>query len=330
MRPAATLLLSRADIARAMSIADYIAAVEQAFARAADARVDVPPVVHMAAPQGGFHVKSAAFIGEPHYVAVKVNGNFPGNPRDNGLPTIQGAILLSDARNGALLAVMDSTEVTAMRTGAATAVAAKYLCPSQARSASVIGCGVQGRIQLLSLLEVLPLEHVYAADTNLQLARQFAKAMRRETGCEVVALEDFAEVTRECGVIVTCTPARRAFLGPEHVAQGTFIAAIGADSSDKQEILPALMGRAKVVADHIAQCAEMGDLHHAIEAGAMSCDDVVADLGAVVTGRTVPNIGPQDIVVFDSTGTALQDLAAAGMIYERAIAGGIGMTVELN
>ncbi|HIA00778.1 MAG TPA: ornithine cyclodeaminase family protein, partial [Myxococcales bacterium] len=98
------------------------------------------------------------FIGDPSYVAIKVNGNFPNNPRLTGLPTIQGAIVLCDGRNGSLLAVIDSIEVTKMRTGAASAVAAKYLAQDNTKVATIIGCGIQGRVQLLLLLEVLPLK----------------------------------------------------------------------------------------------------------------------------------------------------------------------------
>lgn len=330
MKPVTTLILSRKDIASAMSMSDYIIAVEEAFAKWAGSGIDVAPVVHMAVPQGAFHVKSAAFAAAPYYVAVKVNGNFPGNPQASGLPTIQGAILLADAGNGSLLAIMDSTEVTAMRTGAATAVAARHLAPRQARTVTVIGCGVQGRVQLLSLLEVFPLERVYAADADSSRARRFAAALQGETGCQVVAVEDFAEVTPECEAIVSCTPAWHAFLGTQHVSPGTFIAAVGADNGDKQEIEPALMARSRVVVDSLDQCVEIGDLHHAVAAGAMSRDDVAAELAAVVAGHVDPMIAPDDIVVFDSTGVAIQDVAAAGAIYERCKAGGVGHYVELN
>ena len=225
---------------------------------------------------------------------------------------------------------MDSIEVTALRTGAATAVAARHLTPRPVRNACVIGCGVQGRVQLRSLLEVLELERVFAADADPGRAREYAGEMQRETGCEVVAVDDFARATRQSEIIVTCTPSRRAFLRPEHVAPGTLIAAVGADDDSKQEIAPELMARAKVVVDNLAQCVEMGDLHHAIAAGAMSREDVLAELGAVVAGRVDANIAADDVVVFDSTGIAIQDAAAAGVIYERSSAAGIGMAVALN
>jgi len=330
MRPPGTLILSRNDVARALSPAACIRAVEQAFGLAAGSHMEVPKVVHLSAADGAFHVKSAGYRAAPYYVAVKVNGNFPANPQENGLPTIQGAIVLSDGRNGAVLAIMDSTEVTALRTGAATAVAAKYLAPAGATTATIIGCGVQGRIQLRMLLQVLPLARVHVADSDPERARRMAGEMRSAVDCEVVAVREFAEATRQSRVIVTCTSARHAFLGCEHVSPGTFIAAVGADNPDKQEIEPALMARSRVFVDSIDQCVEIGDLRHAVAAGAMSRDDVVAELGDVVASRVKPEIAGSDIVVFDSTGTAIQDVAAAGTLYERSIAEAIGRTVEFN
>jgi alanine dehydrogenase len=325
-----TLILDRNDISNALPIADCITAVERVFAMAANSQMAVPPVVHLPALEGAFHVKSAGYLRDPHYVAVKVNGNIPTNPKERGLPTIQGAILLSDARDGRLLAIMDSIEVTALRTGAATAVAVRHLAPGSARAATIIGCGVQGRIQLRSLLEVVTLERIFAADSEAGRARHFADQMQWETDCEVLAVDDFSSVTPQSQIIVTCTPARRAFLAPEHVAPGTLIAAVGADDSAKQEIEPALMVRARVVTDSTEQCADMGDLHHAIGSGDMSREDVMAELGDIVAGRVDPGIEKDDVVVFDSTGIAIQDVAAAGLIYERAAANGIGSTVVLN
>lgn len=319
-----TLLLSQAEIAPLLTMTDYIEAVERAFARHAAGDMTLPEAQYLPAAGGGFHVKSAGFTGAPDYVAVKVNGNFPDNPRRHGLPTVQGAIVLCDARTGALLAVMDSIEVTAMRTGAATAVAARHLAPQKASVATVIGCGVQGRVQLLALAAVLPLRRVYACDLEPQRATAFAVRMQAETGIEVVAAAGLEEATRASRAIVTCTSSRRPLLGPQQVAPGTFIAAVGADSPDKQELETSLMARARVVVDRLPQCLAIGELHHAVAAGALRASDVVAELGAIVAGQCAIDLAADDIVVFDSTGCAFQDVAAAGLIYERARATGSG------
>ena len=217
-----TLVLGRADIAQTMQLSDYIDAVERAFKRSHDGLMSVPDVVHIPAPNGAFHVKSAGFIGNPPYVAVKVNGNFPNNPKLNDLPTIQGAIILCDSRDGSLLAVIDSIEVTAMRTGAATAVAAKYLAQKSASVVTIIGCGIQGRVQLQSLAEVLPLTTVYAFDNDREQREMFVTEMRDQTNLEIIPLDDFAKGTHASQVIVTCTSSRIPFLGTEHVEPGTF------------------------------------------------------------------------------------------------------------
>jgi ornithine cyclodeaminase/alanine dehydrogenase-like protein (mu-crystallin family) len=323
-----TLILGQADIARTMILADYIDAVEGAFKRLAHGEMAVPAVVHVSAADGAFHIKTAGYAGHPYYVAVKVNGNFPDNPRRNALPTVQGAIVLCDAQNGSLLAVMDSIEVTAMRTGAATAVAAKYLARDSASVATVIGCGIQGRVQLRSLVEVLPLKTVYAFDTDTVQKNSFAAQMRRETNLEIVPVKDFAEVSRASEVIVTCTSSRQPFLGRQHVSPGTFIAAVGADNDDKQELHPDLLAHAQVVVDVLEQCASIGELHHALESGAMTRTDVAGQLGDIVAGLLNPAFAAEDIVIFDSTGSAIQDVAAAGIIYERARSVGLGLWMD--
>lgn len=325
-----TLLLGKAEIEQTMRLSDYIDAVEHAFALMGTGGIRVPGVVHIPADDGAFHIKSAGFAANPSYIAVKVNGNFPNNRATSGLPTIQGAIVLCDGRNGALLAVIDSIEVTAMRTAAATAVAARYLAPEDASVVTVVGCGVQGRVQLMALNEVLPLEKAYAYDLDAKRRDEFADQAVADTGLEVVPVDDFSVATAGSRVIVTCTSSREPFLRREHVAPGTFIAAVGADNDDKQELSTGLMADAKVVVDVLEQCAEIGELHHALADGSMARDAVVAELADIVAGNVRPVFGSHDIVVFDSTGSAFQDVAAAGMIYERARASDIGKAMAFT
>lgn len=323
-----TLILGKEDIERTMTLADYIGAVELAFRNLAARRMRVPEVVHIPAPDGAFHIKSAAYVDQPAYVAVKVNGNFPYNLERRGLPTIQGAIVLCDGRDGRLLAIIDSIEVTAMRTGAATAVAAKYLARRDSATATIVGCGIQGRVQLLSLAEVLPLQTVFAVDVNQEREAAFVDQMRAETGFDVSGADDLSAACRRSDVIAACTSARDPYLDVEHVSPGTFIAAVGADNDDKQELAVELMAMSRVVVDIEEQCAEFGELHHALEAGAMRRSDVAANLATVVARRK--RFASDDIVVFDSTGSAIQDVAAAGIIYERALSAGIGPSMSFT
>src|SRR5262249_12847142 len=167
-------VLARRDVLELLTLRDCIAAVEDAFRLHAAGRTLGPGVLAVAAESGGFHIKAAGLVGERSYFAAKTNANFPDNPGRFGLPTIQGTVVLADARTGELLAVMDSGSVTALRTGAATAVAAKFLARRGARSATIVGCGVQGEIQLAALAAALPLQHAWVLDSDHARAESLA------------------------------------------------------------------------------------------------------------------------------------------------------------
>lgn len=325
-----TRILTRGDVARLLGWDESIAAVEDAFRLHAEGRSLAPGVLAVHAPDGGFHVKAAGLPLGRLYVAVKTNGNFPENPRRHGLPTIQGVIVLCDATDGRPLAVMDSMEITVRRTAGATAVAAKRLARPDAHTATLCGCGVQGRAQLRSLARVLPLRRAFAFDADPAAARAFAAELAPELGLEVIAVTDLGAAVAASDVCVTCTTAREAFLMKEHVRPGTFVAAVGADHHEKQELDPRLMASAVVVADVLEQCASIGDLHHALAAGAMVKEAVHAELAEVVSGRKPGRRSAEEITIFDSTGTALQDVAAAAVVYEKAVARAIGLDVALG
>jgi len=323
------LILSRSEIDRLMSFGDYVEAVETGFKAAAEGRAVAPPALSLGVAGGAFHAKGAALpLGERLYVAMKINGNFPENRARRGLPTVQGAIHLADGGNGMPLAVMDSIGVTIERTGAATAVAARHLARSDARTAFICGSGVQGRVQLRAARHACPLERAFVFDIDRKAADALAERMSAELGIAVAAAPDLSGA-RACDVVITCTSARHAFLGPNQVGSGTFIAAVGADNHDKQEIDPALFARATVVVDSLEQCAEIGDLHHALAAGAFTRERVHASLAEIVAGQKPGRRNSKEITLFDSTGLGLQDVAAAALIYERALARGAGNRLSL-
>ena len=309
--PAATLILTRHDVAALMPPADWLDAAETGFRAAAEGRAGVPPPMAIEGQSGTFHAKGGHMQLDRHYVALKLNGNFPGNPA-RGLPTIQGALLLCDGATGALLAIMDSIEVTLRRTAAASALAARFLARPDSETLLICGCGAQALAHVEALRDMLPLRRVLAWDLDERRARVFAD----QAGGEVVA--DLSGAARRSDVIVTCTTARAPFLEETMVTPGTFVAAVGADSPGKSEIGPALMARAMVVTDLTDQAAVMGDLNHAIAAGTMSRARVHAELAWLVTGARPGRTAPDEIWLFDSTGTALQDVAAAAAIHARA------------
>lgn len=324
------LLLSRSEISKLMDFADYVRVVEAAFRLHAEGCALEPALSHVDAEGGEFHIKAGGLKGDPPYFALKVNGGFFQNRARFGLPNIQGLIVLSRADNGVPLAAMDSIEVTMQRTGAATAVAAKYLARPDSRVCTICGCGTQGRVQLRAVRHALPIERALAWSRQEQRARAFAEEMSKELGIVVEAVSDLGAAARQSDVVVTGTPARGAFFLKAYARPGMFIAAVGADSPDKQEIDPALLASAKIVADLRGQVVKVGDTHHAIEQGLIGEDAIHAELGEIITGRRPGRGSSNEIFVFDSTGTALQDVAAAGAVYERALAARVGLEWHPN
>jgi ornithine cyclodeaminase/alanine dehydrogenase-like protein (mu-crystallin family) len=329
-RPEPTLVLSRSDVSGLLTLPDCIDAVEQAFRLHAEGRTLRPGVLGVPARGGGFHIKAAGLVGERSYFAAKTNANFPDNPTLRGLPTIQGTLVLADADNGLPLAVMDSGSVTALRTGAATAVAARRLARPDARTITIVGCGVQGAVQLAALAAVLPLERAWAVDVDPSRAHALAARAMATLGLRAEVASDLRGAVRQSDVCVTCTPGRRVILSHGDVPAGAFVAAVGADSHGKQELDAALVASATLVVDVLEQCAEIGELQHALAAGLMRRDQVHAELADVVVGRRPGRTRDDEVIVFDSTGTALQDAAAAVAVYRSARASGRGVAVRLD
>ena len=288
-------------------------------------------VLGVRVPSGGFHVKTACLDRGRRYFAAKLNANFPENRMRHGLPTIQGVVGLFDGDDGRLLALLDSMEITRLRTGATTAVAAKHLSRPDASRVALFGCGMQGHVQLQTLSHVRPLRHVVVYDRDRAAAERLARTLGPELAIDIeVVGDEILDRVLTSDIVVTCTPSRSPFLRIEHVGAGTFIAAIGADREDKQELDVELLAAGRVVVDALEQCATIGELHHALDAGVMARTDVWAELADVVAGRAAGRGAAEQITIFDSTGTGLQDVAAAALAFERAVAAGRGMRVRLG
>jgi ornithine cyclodeaminase/alanine dehydrogenase len=324
MKPSGTLLLKRQDVAALLGIDDCLAAVERVFRLQGEGKTTAPGVLGLHARDGGFHIKAGLLELDRPYFAAKTNANFPQNVKRFGLPLIQGIIILCDGENGYPLALMDSIEITIQRTGAATAVAAKYLARPDSKVATICGCGNQGRISLQALSRVLPVEKVFAYDSDEAQAQRFASELTLELPLEVEAVTELESAVGQSDICITCTPAKQFFLKRDFVKPGTFIAAVGADSPEKQELEPSLMRRNKVVVDMLEQCAQFGELHHALEAGTVKESDVHAELCEVVAGVKPGRASMEEIIIFDSTGMALQDVVTAAAVYEKAVSQGKG------
>jgi alanine dehydrogenase len=324
MKPAGTLLLTRQDVSSLLSIDECIVAVERAFKLHGEGKTLPPQILGLHARDGGFHIKAGLMALDKSYFAAKINANFPQNVARFGLPLVQGVIVLCDGDSGYPLALMDSIEITIQRTGAATGVAAKYLARSESNSVSICGCGNQGRISARALSRIFSLQSVFAYDIDGAQARRFASELSEELGIEVETVPELGEAWKRSDICVTCTPAKQFFLNQENLLPGTFVAAVGADSENKQELDPGLVAANKLVVDVLDQCAAIGELHHALDAGLMTRDGVHAELGEVVAGTKPGRTSADEIIIFDSTGMALQDVVAAVAVYEKAIAMGRG------
>ena len=326
-----TLILARADIAALMTIEDHLAAAEEAFAATADGRADVPAPLSLHGEGGVLHAKGATIRTRDGrlYAVIKINANFPNNRQRNELPTIQGAVLLFDAANGRLLAILDTREVTLQRTAAATALAARYLARKDSVIATIVGCGDQARAQLAFLAHELPIARIHAVDLDHGAAAAFATHMTKALQLDVRTARDIAAAASVSDVIVTCTTSSTPFLRLGDVKPGTFIAAVGADSPSKSELFPDLVARSTLVVDSLEQCRAMGDLRHAIAAGATTAVAVYPTLGELLSKRKPGRTNDHEITIFDSTGIAVQDVTAAIRIHERAQTRKLGLICRL-
>jgi alanine dehydrogenase len=327
MKPEGSLLITQTEVRQLLSYSECVEIVEEAFRLHGQGRSMKPQLIHVDAEGGEFHVKAGGLEFEKRYFGLKANGAFFQNVARFGMPNIQGLVLLYDGENGYPLAILDSREITMKRTGAATAVAARYLAKKNSNTVTICGSGLQARVQLLALASTFRLERAYIFSRNAAKAEKLVEELSRELGVTVKLTSDLASALKVSQICVTCTTAREFFVKKGDVPPGLFISAVGADSPGKQEIDPKLLRENKVIADILEQCVKVGDLQHAVAQG-MHPEDVYAELGDIVTGRKPGRTSDEEIIIFDSTGTALQDIAAAVAVYKRALSLGKGQRYD--
>jgi ornithine cyclodeaminase len=324
-------VLRRDDVVAALDMTACIDAVERAFTAYASGRAELPTVIQLDVPERGgeIHVKAGHLHGEAFY-AVKIVSGFTGNP-DLGLPPADGMVLAFDARTGAPAALLlDRGHITDIRTGAAGGVAARHLAPDHPRAVAVIGSGVQARMQVDALSRVRSFEEVRVWGRDAGRAERAAADVRAlpslPAGCDVRTAASVEDAVRDADVVVTVTASRTPLVRAEWLASGAHVTALGSDQPDKQELDPEVLGRADlVVADSVPQCLAIGELHHAVAAGAIDPATVVA-LGAITGGSVKGRTGDGQLTVCDLTGVGVQDVAAAVLVLERA--GDAGTTLE--
>ncbi|MCH2022944.1 MAG: ornithine cyclodeaminase family protein [Saprospiraceae bacterium] len=295
---------------------DYIDAVEQAHLLQAENKIIPTNLIHANAPEGEYHIKTGGLLGERAYYGLKANGGFFSNQQKHNLPNILGIIYLSDAHNAYPLAIFASSLISKMRTAAATAVAAKYLKPSAPIRLGVIGYGSQAEAQINALVSVADIECIKVAGRNKEKLANFVQLMQEKINIPIET-DDIKTTCLSSNVIVTCTPSTKYFVERDWIQKGTFIAAVGADSPGKNELDPYLMVDSKIVADIKSQVIKVGESQHAINKNLINPSSIYCELGQLITGAINGRKDENDIFIYDSTGTAIQDVAAAAYIYEK-------------
>ena len=327
-RPNGVLLFAGREIREILSPGACLQALEAMYANLHRSPQDKGQALAFDTDDGVIHVKAGLTPGVRDYFAAKVNANYPANAERYGLPTIQGLIVLSECRTGAPVAILQSGVLTGIRTAAASALAIKYGARKDAKLLSVIGCGEQAGYQLEAALGVRPIRQLMAFDTNADRASNFVQWARRTFSIDATVAPDIESAVQASDICITTTTSRSPLVTAGMVPPGCFIAAVGADNPDKQEIDPALFKDARIIVDDIDQCAASGDLAHAIQAGLVSKNDVDATLAGLAAGVMAGRTEERQIVIFDSTGVGIQDVAASAAVYELAVEAGRGHSFE--
>ncbi|MCX5678563.1 MAG: alanine dehydrogenase [Candidatus Omnitrophica bacterium] len=323
-----TLILSEKDVKKVIGIKDAIKAVESAFREYGKGMTQMPAKIylHLAGHNGDFRAMPA-YIERTGACALKWVNVHPGNKRFN-LPTVMAIITLSDPRNGYPLCIMAGSYATALRTGAAGAVAAKYLARKDSKIAGMVGCGAQAESQLKGLLEVVRLKEVRVWGKLGSDAVSFVRNMKRP-GLKFTVAKDIENCVRPSDIVITTTPSRKPIVKLEWLKKGCHINAIGADAEGKEELDPAILKKAKIVIDSWEQASHSGEINVPLSKKLISRQDIYADIGEIINGTKRGRINPQEITVFDSTGLAIQDAAVADFVYRGALRRRIGKRMDL-
>jgi ornithine cyclodeaminase/alanine dehydrogenase len=315
-----TSILTRADVARLLTMDMALAAVERAFLAHGRGEARMPSKVYLDVPEhaGDFRAMPAFLDGA---AGVKWVNSHPENPARHQLPSVMGVYILSDPATARPLAVMDATLLTAFRTGAASGVATKFLAAGPPRTLGFVGCGVQARYLLDAHRALYPGLELVMADVSEAAARRFAE----EAGGRAGSVADAAG----CDVVCTSTPVRKPVVRAAWVRPGAHINAMGADAEGKQELDTELMLRARVFVDDLDQASHSGEVNVPLAHGDLRVEQLAGTIGQVIAGKVAARPDPAAITVFDSTGLAVQDVALARLLLDAAVAQGAGVDVEL-
>lgn len=326
------LVLSRHDVEQLITMTDTLSAVEEGFRQLAQGNVVMPQrAATQIAPHNGLHLSMPAFVsGEISALTIKIVTTYGDNLAHYGLPTIQGVLLVHDAKTGQVLAMMDAEHLTAMRTGAASGVATKYLARPDAETVVLFGAGALGPGQLAAVCAVRPIRRAYVLTRSGEKDAVFCQQMSNELGIEVHATRNTQQAITQADIICTATNSSTPLFPGEWVRPGTHINAVGAYTRTMRELDTALIQRSRVFVDHRpAAGAEAGDILIPIAEGAFSQEQIAGALGEVINGDVAGRTSADEITVFKSVGLAMQDAVTAARLYAKAVALGMGQQISL-
>ncbi len=313
--------ITEKEIRQLIDMPRAINAVEKAFKALQKGHVSMPQRAGFAVGNSGGGAAMPAWVGgETNSLAVKVVTACPNNPVQFDLPVVMATVLLLDAQNGRLLAVMDGSYLTAVRTGAVSGVATKYLANPQASHLLLFGAGVQGMQQVKAICNVRPVRYIDVVDKNDAKIENLKKIIQAEINIPVRAVSNLQKAVAAADIIATATTASTPLFKGEWLKPGAHINAIGAHAPQSRELDSATVKRAMIIADQREAClAEAGDILLAIRDGAITDDSAIyADLGDVVQGNLKGRTSKDSITCFKSVGLAIQDTAVAAEVYRAA------------
>ncbi len=323
------LLLNREDVMSVLSMKDCMEVVEKAFAEMTNGTA-VLPLRTAIRPPDGLSLYMPAYLKGMNALACKVVSVYKDNPVKHNLPTTIGKVLLQEPTTGEVVCIMDGGYLTAVRTGAASGVATKHLARTdKGQVAAIFGAGVQAKMQLWAVKEARDISSALVFDTIKGSADMFAKEMGGKLGIPVKVAKETAEMLL-ADILCTATSSSTPIFDGTKVRDGTHINGIGSHSPNARELDTAIIKRSLLIADSREACLnEAGDIMIPLQEGAITKEHIHADLGEIVTGKAKGRTDDKQITLFKSNGLAIQDAAAAKLVYTRAKENGIGKEVAL-
>jgi len=321
------LILDRACIARLLDMGESIKAVERVFSLFGRGKALMPPKIYLELKKYHGDFRAMPVFVEGMGAALKWVNVHPANLRKH-LPTVMATIILSDPATGAPLAILNGTQITNFRTGAAGGVAAKYLARRDSSIIALVGCGEQAKTQLLALENLFRITEVRVWGHQKALVQRFLKNIPPKTFL-FVAAPSIQECVGGADIIVTTTPSRRPLVKFRWLKKDAHINAIGADAPGKQELDVAILKKAKIVVDDWRQARHSGEINVALSQKAISQGSIYAEIAEIINGKKKGRTNRDGITVFDSTGLAIQDVALAYLVYKKALKRKLGRPIDL-